>query len=915
MYGFIIHLKSKICKPEILYLNIVSYSIKSLLLALRKASYNYLVLLGLSLVLTECSVEKNTETTRFYQGLTSKYNIYFNGYESYKAGILKINNGYRDDYAEILKVFEFSDPSTVSLCSSDMERAIQKASKLITLKSITAKPEIKGNGEPSEKDKKLLEKKEYNQWVDDSYLLIGKARFYKHEFNEATAVFNYCITEANDSLIKTEASIWLARIYNETANYSESLRLLSELQITPDFTKALKSMYYTTLADLFIKQKRYSEGIDPLIKSIEFVSGKRTRYRLTYLAAQLYEKTGDATRAISCYKQVVNMNPPYDVEFNARINIAGVFDVNSGNPKEIRKELEKMLRDSKNKEFLDQIYYALGNLSIKEGNEADAIELFRKSATTVSGNQNQKGRSYLALASHYFDKPDYMKAGKYYDSAVFFIDPKYPDYQALKTKSQNLNVLVSQLTVIQREDSLQRIASLTVPERNALISNIIEKIVKAESEGKVSEYSDRYNMGQFYENERRFQGNIDQEGKWYFYNQSALTFGRTEFRRRWGDRKPEDNWRRSNKTRVNTSQTTGNQEEASKNGADTAAALRDYKKPEFYLKNLPLNDSLLKVSNEKIVLALMNAGRAYSERFSDQVRATQTYESLISRFPGSELVPEALYNMYNVNKEKNSVKSEAYRQRLLEKYPESEFAKILSDPSYFEKKMADLKTIENLYQEAYNEYISEKFNNAITLCDAAYAKYPQGFLAPKFKLLRAYSVARISDERSFRDELNGITKAWPESPESKKAQEIIAFLDNKTPELKIEEDKKIATVLYTVDTTATHVFALIIMDPKFNINLATFDVISNNIDNYTNKNYRTEGVPVDNKYLMITVSGFSNYPDAMAYFKAFKIEKIVRNAATAKMMTFIISDSNLKVLASDKNPERYHLFFMENYLK
>ncbi|MFA5820261.1 MAG: hypothetical protein WC854_13420, partial [Bacteroidales bacterium] len=325
-------------------------------MASQKASYKYLVLLGLSMILTNCSVEKNTDTTRFYSSLTSRYNIYFNGYESFKAGLGKITSGYKDDYAEMLKVFEYSDPSTATLCSSDMERAIQKASKVITLKSITSKPETKDKRLPSDKEKELLDKKEYNEWVDDSYLLIGKARFYKQEFNEADAVFNYCIAEANDPLIKAEAAIWLARIYNETGNFNESLRLISELNITAGFTRSLKSMYYTTLADLFIKQKKYSEAIGPLSKSIELVSGKRTKYRLTYLLAQLYEQTGDGARATSLYREVVKMNPPYDIEFNARINIAGTFDINSGNPQEIRRELEKMLKDSKNKDFQDQIY-------------------------------------------------------------------------------------------------------------------------------------------------------------------------------------------------------------------------------------------------------------------------------------------------------------------------------------------------------------------------------------------------------------------------------------------------------------------------------------------------------------------------------------------------------------------------------
>ena len=884
-------------------------------MASNKTLYKCLVLLGLSMVVAYCSVEKNTGASRFYQGMTARYNIYFNGYESFKSGLVKISRGYQDDYAELLRVFEYSDPSTASLCSSDMERAIQKASKLISLKSITAKPEFKDAHDLSEKDKKLLEKKEYNEWVDDSYLLIGKARFYKHEYKEASSIFNYCITDANDQAIKNEAVIWLARIYNETGNYSESLRLINGLDVTLDYPKSLISMYYTTIADLYIKQKRYSEAIDPMKKSIAIVSGKRTRYRLTYLLAQLYEKTGDGARATALYRNVVNMNPPYEVEFNARINIAGVFDVNSGNPREIRKELEKMLNDSKNKDYQDQIYFALGNISMKEGKESEALGYFRKSAIAKSQNQNQKGRSYLALAGYYFKKPDYMKAGTYYDSAVYFLNQKYPDYLLIKTKSQNLDALVSQLKIIHREDSLQKVAKMTEPERTALIASIIAKTIKDKIEGKTADNSDRYNLGQYYENERRFQGNIDQEGKWYFYNQTALTFGRTEFHKRWGDRKLEDNWRRSNKTRVNNVQASNNPNETVQHVSDTLAAETDYKKPQFYLKNLPLKDSLINISNDKIATAMLNAGKAYAERIPDTTKAIETFDLLINRFSSSELVPETLYNLYNINKERNSAKSETYRERLLQKYPDNEFARILSDPAYYEKKNAELKLAEKTYEAAYAAYSGEKFNDAISISNDALKKYPQDQLAPKFLLIRAYSVGKINDERTFKEELSNLIKQWPGTAESKKAAEIIAYLNQKSPELKVEEDKKIAAEIYTADTTLNHVFVLIITDPSYNLNQTSFDVISYNIDNFTNKNYKTVGTLIDNKFIQIIVSGFPDFAQALNYFNAFKTEKIVRNPSGAKMMTFIISESNLKVLQNDKDPGRYQLFFRDKYLK
>lgn len=847
--------------------------------------------------------------------MTAKFNIYFNGYENFKTGLAKIENGYQDDYAEMLKVFEFSDPASASLCASDMERAIQKASKLISLKSITAKPERKEADQLSDLDKSLLERKEYNDWVDDSYLLIAKARFYKHEFNEATDVFEYSITSANDLLIRKEATIWLARINSETGNYGESFRILKELEINTDFSKSLLSMYYTSLADLYIKQKKYSEAIEPLEKSIGLVSGKRTRYRLTYLLAQLFEQTEDGSRASSLYRQVVKMNPPYDVEFNARINIAGAFDINSGDPQEMKRDLEMMLRNSKNTDFHDQIYYALGNLSMKEGNETEALEFFRKSANAAIINLNQKGRAYLALADYYYKIPDYIKAGMFYDSVLYFIDQKNPDYQELTQKSQSLNALVSELIIIQTEDSLQRVASMSEAERNAYIESIIAKVVSEENAGKTSETSDNYNLGQYYENERRFQENIDREGKWYFYNQAALTFGRTEFRRRWGNRKLEDNWRRSNRARVNISQATENNGDLPQNGKDTSTAILDNKKPAFYLMNLPLTDSLIAISNEKIAYAFLNAGKAYSERMHDLAKATQTFESLLTRFSGSELVPETLFLLYKINKDENKAKSEAFRQRLLQKYPESEFARILSDPEYYEKIMAEHRITESLYMEAYDKFLEERYDSSVSICDDGLTRYPNSDLAPKFMLLKAYCIAKISDERAFKEALNLVIESWPETIESNKAEEIIAFLNQSLPELKVEEDRIIAAELYVADSTAVHSFILLVSDPGFNVNLAAFDVISYNIDNYTNNNFKTEGQLIDNKYVMITVSGFPDYYAALDYYNLFNAEKLVRNPRGSKIQSFIISDENLKVLNNDKDPGRYQMFFNDNYLK
>lgn len=611
-------------------------------------------MLGSALILSHCSVEKNTGLSRLYHSLTARDNIYFNGIEAFKGGVVKAENASKDDYSEVLRVFEYSDPATVSACTPDMERAIQKASKVISLKSITAKPEIKGNGDLTESEKEFMNRKEFNEWVDDSYLLMAKARFYKHEFELAESTFSFCLAEANDPSIKTEANIWIARINNETGNYSESYKILNSLSISEKSPGSLKSLYYTTLADLYVKQERYGEAITPLTTALKNINGKKYKYRLTYLLAQLNEETGNMNVATSLYRKVVNMNPPYDFEFNARINMAGVFDISTGDPEEIKGELLKMLKDSKNNEFQDQIYYVLGDLSRKEGNNSEANAYYSKSAAVSIQNQNQKGRSYLALAGYFYDIPDYFDAQKYYDSAVIFLDPEFPDYRSYKDKSENLNELITHLSIVQTEDSLQRVALMDVQQRNILISQIISKVTQDEISGRSTGATGSSNLGEYYENERRNTQITELEGKWYFYNQASMTFGRTEFRRRWGERRLQDNWRRSNKSLIAIDPLADDMNADDQQLTDSASTVIDNKNPDFYLMNLPVNDSLLSISNSKIATALFNAARVYSDRIEDSPKAVESYQSIISRFPQNELVPESMFNIYTIYKEENN---------------------------------------------------------------------------------------------------------------------------------------------------------------------------------------------------------------------------------------------------------------------
>ena len=853
-----------------------------------------------------CSVEKNTGTTRFYHGLTARYNIYFNGYQSYLEGVEKVNANHKDDFGERLVVFEYSNPASAEVCAAEMERAILKSSKLITLKSITARPKNEEAQAPS--DGESLTRKEYNEWVDDSYLLMAKARFYIRDYEQARATFAFNNEVSTDTDVRTEGSIWLARIQVESGNLSEASRILGEIFYPETLSPSLQSMYFATVADINIRQEKFAEAINPLLRAIDYTKSKRQKFRYTFLLAQLYGEAGNAEKAIAEYNKVTKMRGvPYEVEFNARVNMALVYNASAGDSERIRNELLSMLKDDKNKDYLDQIYYGLGKLAENEGKTDEAIDYYKQSTRTPGmsgdGRGNGRGRAYLALAVYYFDIPDYLNSKNYYDSAVFFLDKNYPGYAQFSSRAADLGELVTQLEIVRSEDSLRRVASMSEGERGMLIARIIETSRQQEMAEMAASSDEMYNLGVFYENQRRNTGNIAAEqGEWYFYNQVVLASGRTEFARRWSGRTLEDNWRRRNKRIVLTDPS--QPDVAIDEVTDPGQVIDDPRNPEYYLRDLPLTDSLMAISEERTAQGLYAAGRVYVEKFDDVPRATGTWQDLISRFPENPLIPQTYYELYLLYRESDPPRAESYRQALLTRFSESEFAMILTDPDFFRKKTEAEKLISSRYEEAYNQYKAGNLELARTICENINNEAPDHPLLPKVKLLYSIILGSMGDEKGYRENLSVLIKEFPATEEAKKASEMISVVDKEKPELKVEEDRLVAAELYLYEPEAPHLFVLLIENPDFNINQATFDVINYNIDNYTTKNFRASGELIDNKFIVISVGPFTTAADALTYYNAFKPLTTIRNSTPATTKTFIITPKNLDVLLTDKDPAR-----------
>jgi hypothetical protein len=505
-----------------------------------------------------------------------------------------------------------------------------------------------------------------------------------------------------------------------------------------------------------------------------------------------------------------------------------------------------------------------------------------------------------------------MTAYLYYDSAANLIDERFPDYALISRRTSDLGEYASFHRVVVTEDSLRRVAQMSETERNSLITGIISEFEAGQAKEKQSGGSDRYNMGLYYENEQRAQGSISAEGGWYFYNQAALTFGRTEFRRRWGDRKLEDNWRRSNKARVAfTAATTPENGEEQPAGDSTGIAPERTK--EYYLRNLPITDSLMNLSVIRSANALLGEGKILALRLSDTIRAAESLEAAAKTGNDDMTRAEALYELYRLLHNSDPARAERRRTELLTEFPKSEYALILSDPDYVRKQQEMSTKAQKSYETAYEAFTLEKYAETQAICREALMQYPDDQLVPKFMLLDAMATGATGGEMAYKEKLDSLTAKYPATAEGKRAAEIIAFLRKEIPAIQIAEDTHIAEELYEQDTLQPHYVMIIAGNVQANLNQMVFDVINFNLDNFTDKNYRTEGKTVDTDYILITVGTFKDAAEAAAWLRAFNPSAYIREAGSADLSLFIISRDNLEKFNNDKNINRYRIFYETAY--
>ena len=725
-------------------------------------------------VLCGCSVKRNNFFSRNYHQLTTRYNVYFNGDQALKSGIKHMENRHKEDYTHLLPVFVSNDEQTRSICSSDMDYVIEKAAKAIDKHSITAKPRRRKNKD-SKNYQTFRKKKEFNNQLDKCYLLLGKAYFYKKKYTMANNTFRFIQRQyAEDEALMTEVSIWLFRSLTEMGRYEEAARIMDRLDGST-LKRKQREMVAAARTDFYVRQGMYEQAIPEAERLVRTCKSIKRKPRYNFLLSQLYVKENQDGAAKLALKKATRFNFNYEMVFNARIGMALAYQEGDA---AVEKKLKKMLRDSRNEEFQDRIYYALANIENKRGNEEGAAGLYWKSVHASVDNDNQQALSFVKLGDYYFKNKAYVQAQSCYDSCLLVMDSRYEDYEKLKSLLTDLTELVTNLRIIQTQDSLQRIAVLPEEERNRLIDDKITAIKEQENTRKEQERREQAERNFYRRNDMLSRGDAFSQGNrggdWYFYNPVTIALGKNDFKRKWGRRKLEDNWRRRNKASIGLADETG-EELAEMTGGERE--VKDVKSREYYLQDLPLTPEMLQASEKQIEEAYYKAGEIYLYRLNDPEKALECFDAYIQRFKNTANLPMVYYLASTTAlKAGKAAEAERYKTELTALFPESDFARGLQDPNYFRQVEDVLKVVEKKYQEAYRYYQKVYYHEAAQICDRILKAYPDNKLKANVLFLKAMCVVNTGSPQEAKNALEEVIAARPGKEILQVTSDILASL-------------------------------------------------------------------------------------------------------------------------------------------
>ncbi len=885
-----------------------------------------LVITGL---LSSCSNKRNTAWTRNYQAFITRYNIYYNGDEHFKQTLKDMESKYQDDYTQRLYVHPAEARSNPKAPQPEgsFDRSIEKAQKAIQLRSIKKRPKKKG-GKQTPETKAWMKRGEYNPFLHNAWLMMGRSQFYNGDMSGAAATMHY-IDKQFTWLPRTqlEARLWQARAYANMDWLFEAEQILRRIKPEELDSKTLKELYALASADVLLGRKEYEQAIPHVVEAAKYASGSQ-KVRLNFLLGQLNSALGRKEQAYAAFAKAGGAsNADYRTKFNARIKQSEVYSGSNITP-EVN-ALKRMAKYDRNKEYLDQIYYAIGNLYLSRGDTTNAIANYKLAAEKSTRNGIEKAISQAVLGELYFKQHRYDLAQPCYAEAIPQLPEDYPNYKELKKRSDVLDELAVYSGNVVLQDSLLRLAAMPEAERMQVINDIIKKLKeeekKAEEEARLAEHEARESArgNQLSNKNAPASFNLNTDDSWYFYNTGTRNAGKTEFQKKWGSRKLEDDWRRRNKASFSMSdfEADAENDEDAENAADNDAAADDAKEapkegaddphnPEYYLQQIPFTDEEKQTSHDVIQEGLYNMGAILKNKLFDVEGARIEYDRLLKDYPDNIYRLDTYYDLYLMYMRAGDVaEAEKWRRMILQEFPDSRYGQAMVDPDYLEKLKRMEQNQEAMYDRALTDYMANRNSDVHRAYKEMMREYPLSPLMPRLMFIDALAYVTENRPEEFNRVLKEMLERYPDTemtPLSSSwlkgmaaGRELHAGVSNTRGMLweirlstdTVGSDNANGPLEFTYQPSKPQTLVLLYDLKTVPANALIYNVASFNFNNFTVRDFDLEPMTFGELGLLI-IRGFDNEAQVMRYRSMIEPSGVL----PPQVRPVVISEDNLKLM-------------------
>lgn len=908
------------------------------------------------MVMTACSTHKNTAKSRFWQSFTAKYNTYYNGSQAFIDGNLEKEKGNKDNYTEQLPLYPVSNKQSRELGKGNYDRAIEKMEKTIKLHSIKARPEWKKSRRKTAKDREWLGRKEYNPFMWKAWMMLGKAQFQKGAFDEAAATFSYIshlyLTQPMQNAM---ARAWLAKCYTELGWLYDAEDVIRNMSRDSIHYRSQRD-WDATYANYYLKNGELEKATPYLHKVVKHERRKTQKARLWFIIGQIETAQGHRDNAYKAYSRAIRQNPPYELAFNARIAQTEVMG--ASHARQMISRLKRMAANDNNKDYLDQVYYAIGNIYMAQGDTLKAIGAYEQGNEKATRSGIEKGVLLLRLGDLYWQREKYNDAQRCYGEAIGLLDKDRPDYEELSRRSKVLDELVPYTDAVYLQDSLQQLAKMDEADRNAAIDRVIEALKKKEKEerDKAREAEVEQQL-----QKREAAGNRNtganrpttptanaagNNGQWYFYNQTAVNQGKQTFQRQWGKRENVDNWQRVNQTVVgmNTFSEDHPEGEVAEEGVPTDSIADQAQSPsetpeavpdslandphnrEYYIAQIPFTEDQLAESDNIIKDGLFHAGIIFKDKLDNLRLSEKQLLRLTNKYPDFAQMDEAWYHLYLLYSRMGKYETaDNCLSHLKADFPESQWTILLSDPYFVENARFGQHIEDSLYAATYEAFKQDRYLEVKGNAHVSEERFPLGENRPKFIFIKGLSLLNEGDARGCLTEMKTVVEKYPKSEVSEMAGMIVKGVQEGRPlhggkfdlgdvwsrrDITLAEDST-ATDTLSVERNTDFLFIVAYEADSVNENQLLYELARYNFTNFMVRNFELN-IEKEGFVHRLIVGGFLSYDEALQYARQLRSSQEMTQQLRG-CRTLIISQQNFALVGTRFSYNDYDDFYQKTF--